>query len=74
MLGLLTSSKGPTIVRQERLDGSDNDQSSDLGSSSLLEQFDPITEPINMGLLKVKDILRQKNFCSAYAKHILGIS
>jgi hypothetical protein len=59
---MLTSSKGPTIVRQERLDSSDSDQSSDSGSSSLPEQFDLITELINMGLLKVKDILRQNIF------------
>jgi hypothetical protein len=59
---MLRSSKVPTIVRQERLDGSDSDQSSDSGSSSLPEQFDLITEPINMGLLKVRDISRQKTF------------
>ena len=52
----------PTVARQERLNSSDIDQSSDSGSSSLPEQLDTITEPINMGLLKVKDISRQKIF------------
>jgi len=72
---MLTPSKLPTIIRQESFDSSDSDQLSDSGSSSLPEQFDAITEPINMGLLKVKEILKQKIFvCSAYAEHILGIS
>jgi hypothetical protein len=59
---MLTPLKVPTLVRQERLAGSDSDQLSDSGSSSLRELFNPITEPINIGLLKVKDILRQKIF------------
>jgi hypothetical protein len=59
---MLTPSKVPTVVRQERLDGSNSDQSSDSGSLSLPEQFNTITKPINIGLLKVKDISRQNIF------------
>jgi hypothetical protein len=71
---MLTLSKVPTVFREERLDDSDSDQSSDSGSSSLPEPFDAITEPINMGLLQVKNISRLKGLWSAYAEHILGIS
>jgi hypothetical protein len=48
---ILMLSKVPTVFREERLDDSDSDQSSDSGSSSLPEQFDVITKPINIGLL-----------------------
>ena len=48
---MLTPLKVPTVFREERLDDSDSDQSSDLGSSSLPKQFNAITKPINIGLL-----------------------
>jgi hypothetical protein len=59
---MLTPLKVPTLVRQERLASSNSNQLSDLNSSSLYKLFDPITKPINISLLKVKDILRQKIF------------
>jgi hypothetical protein len=62
------------VFRQERLDGNNSDQSSNSGPSSLAKQFDTITELINIGLLKVKDILRLNFLCSAYANHIPGIN
>jgi len=71
---MLTLLKLPTVFRQERPNDDGSDQSSSSGSASS-EQHDTITEPITMGLLKVKDIyITGKSFlCSAYADHILGI-